>query len=153
MKMAVFAALAFYHATGCAQAQTFSADDLNNRTIHRRAVEAVNWGMLAVNFDLLYQAVAQAKGSWNEVVYWSRLPDWKNQTLTPDPDVIYVFPFFDTKEVGPMVMEIPPAGPDGAAIARPRRSIRQPATSVSDEMVLRPGLRCRADASPGREVA
>jgi hypothetical protein len=53
MKMAVFAALAFYHAIGCAQAQTFSADDLNNRTIHRRAVEAVIWGMPAVNFDLV----------------------------------------------------------------------------------------------------
>jgi hypothetical protein len=42
-------------------------------------------------------------------VYWSRLPDWKNQTLTPNPDVIYVKPFFNTKGVGPMVLEIPPA--------------------------------------------
>ena len=114
MKRAFFAALAFYYVIGCAQAQTFAADDLGNRTIHRRAVEAVIWGMPAVNFDLLYQAMVQAKGSWNQVVYWSRLPDWKNQTLTPNPDVIYLMPFFDTKDVGPMVMEIPPAGPDGS---------------------------------------
>ena len=37
------------------------------------------------------------------------MPDWKNQTLTPNPDVIYLKPFFDTKAVGPMVLEIPPA--------------------------------------------
>ncbi len=97
-----------------ANAQESSTDDLARRTIYRRAVEAVIWGMPAVNFDLLYQAMAKAKGSWNQVVYWSRLPDWKNQTLTPNPDVIYVFPFFDTKQAGPMVMEIPPAGPDGS---------------------------------------
>jgi hypothetical protein len=114
MRKAVFAALAFHFAIGGAQAQTFTAEDLNHRTIHRRAVEAVIWGMPAVNFDLLYQAMAHAKGSWNQVVYWSRLPDWKNQTLTPNPDVIYVFPFFDTKDMGPMVMEIPAAGPDGS---------------------------------------
>jgi hypothetical protein len=70
--------------------------------------------MPAVNFDLLYEAMAQAGGSWNQVVYWSRLPDWKNQTLTPNPDVIYLMPFFDTKDVGPMVMEIPQAGPEGS---------------------------------------
>jgi hypothetical protein len=74
----------------------------------------VIWGMPAVNFDLLYEAMAQAGGSWNQVVYWSRLPDWKNQTLTPNPDVIYLMPFFDTKDVGPMVMEIPQAGPEGS---------------------------------------
>src|SRR6476659_4426860 len=50
-----------------------------------------------------------AKGKPNQIVYWSRLPDWKNQTLTPNPDVIYVMPFFNTKDVGPMVLEIPPA--------------------------------------------
>ena len=53
MKRAFFAALAFYYVIGCAQAQTFTADALSNRTIQRRAVEAVIWGMPAVNFDLM----------------------------------------------------------------------------------------------------
>jgi hypothetical protein len=77
-------------------------------------VEAVIWGMPAVNYDLMLQAAISAKSKTNQVVYWSRLPDWKNQTLTPNPDVIYLMPLFDTKEVGPMVMEIPPAGSDGS---------------------------------------
>src|SRR5262249_49359842 len=89
----------------------FTAADLGQRTLHRRAVEAVIWGMPAVNFDLMYQAmVREAKGDFNQIVYWSRLPDWKNQTLTPNPDSIYVMPFFNTRDAGPMVLEIPPAG-------------------------------------------
>jgi hypothetical protein len=91
-------------------AQDHSAQDLTSRMIERRAVEAVIWGLPAVNFDLMLQAmINSAKGKPNQVVYWSRLPDWKNQTLTPNPDVIYVMPFFNTKDAGPMVLEIPAA--------------------------------------------
>src|SRR6185436_20419545 len=39
----------------------------------------------------------------------SRLADWKNQTLTPNPDVVYAMPFISTKDLGPVVLEIPPA--------------------------------------------
>ena len=89
---------------------TLSPADLADRAIQRRAVEAVIWGMPAVNYDLMLQAlIGSAKGKTNQIVYWSRLPDWKNQTLTPNPDSIYIMPFFDTKDVGPMVLEIPPA--------------------------------------------
>jgi hypothetical protein len=69
--------------------------------------------MPAVNLDLMLQAGIAAGAKPNQIVYWSRLPDWKIQTLTPNPDVIYLKPFFNTKEVGPMVLEIPPAG-DGS---------------------------------------
>ena len=114
MKRAVLMVLTFICLAGPARSQNFSTEDLTRRTIERRAVEAVIWGMPAVNYDLMLQAAISAKGKTNQVVYWSRLPDWKNQTLTPNPDVIYLMPLFDTKEVGPMVMEIPPAGPDGS---------------------------------------
>jgi hypothetical protein len=84
--------------------------ELDERMLHRRAIEAVIWGMPAVNYDLMYQAaVREAKGDFNQVIYWSRLPDWKIQTLTPNPDSIYLMPFINTKVVGPMVLEIPPA--------------------------------------------
>ena len=66
--------------------------------------------MPAVNYHLMYQEmVNKVKGGFNQVLYWSRLLDWKNQTLTPNPDVIYLMPFFNTKDVGPVVLEIPPA--------------------------------------------
>ena len=90
-------------------APRLSPSELTQRMIHRRAVAAVIWGMPAVNYDLMFQAmVRETKGGPNRIVYWSRLPDWKNQTLTPNPDAIYVMPFFDTGE-GPMVLDIPPA--------------------------------------------
>ena len=40
-----------------AQVQSFSAEDLTHRTVERRAVEAVDWGMPAVNFDLMFRAM------------------------------------------------------------------------------------------------
>jgi hypothetical protein len=97
--------------------QDLSSDGLTQRTIERRAVEAVIWGMPAVNFDLMYQAMvrdAKAGPGSNKIVYWSKLFDWKNQTLTPNPDAIYFMPFINTKEAGPMVLEVPPA--DGGSI-------------------------------------
>lgn len=47
----------------------------------------------------------------NQVVYWSRPVNWKNQTLTPNPDTIYLIPFYDTSK-GPVVVKIPPADAD-----------------------------------------
>jgi len=97
-------------------AQKFSAEELNRRTIERRAVEAAIWSMPAVNYDVMYQAmVRDAKGAQNQIVYWSRLFNWKNQTLTPNPDAIYFMPFFDTKD-GPMVLEVPPSGKEGVIV-------------------------------------
>ena len=89
--------------------QDLSARELNQRVVERRAIEAIIWGMPAVNFELMYQAmVRETKGTFNQIVYWSRLPDWKSQTLTPNPDTIYLMPFFDTKD-GPIIIEVPPA--------------------------------------------
>jgi hypothetical protein len=69
-------------------------EQLPRNALHRRAIEAVIWGMPAVNTDLMYQAMArEVKGRWNQIVYWSRLLDWKNQTLTPNPDAIYFSSF------------------------------------------------------------
>ena len=44
--------------------------ELERRMLHRRAVEAVVWGMPAVNYDAMYQAlVRDAGGGFNQVVY------------------------------------------------------------------------------------
>ena len=97
--------------------QQSPSKDVAQRTTESRAVEAVIWGTPAVNFDRMYQAMvhdAKAGEGSNKVVYWSRLFNWKNQTLTPNPDSIYFMPFFNTKDVGPVVLEVPPA--DGGSI-------------------------------------
>ena len=109
MNRIVLAAFAALCTATSAQAQNLSADDLTRRMVERRAVEAVIWGVPAVNYDLMYQQMLGLGGKPNQIVYWSGLLDWRNQTLTPNPDVIYLMAFFDTKD-GPMVIEIPPAG-------------------------------------------
>ena len=86
-----------------------SARDLVDRTIARRAIEAINWGIPAVNTDRMVLAMKAAGGDWNQIAFMPKLQNWKNQTLTPNADLIYLLAFIDTKEAGPMVLEIPPA--------------------------------------------
>ena len=87
---------------------------ITERTIERRAIEAVNWGIPVVSFDRMVQATLGANGAFNQIVFWSGFSDWKNQTLTPNPDTIYFKPFIDMRDVGPVVLEIPPAGDAGS---------------------------------------
>ena len=76
-------------------------EGIAERVVRGRALDAVVWGMPVVNFELMYQAmVRETWGEFNQIVYWSGLPDWKNQTLTPNPDSIYLIAFIDTTDVG-----------------------------------------------------
>jgi hypothetical protein len=94
---------------GAVMASAVEREEIADRVVRGRAFEAVVWGMPVVSFELMYQATRQAGGGFNQVVYWPGLPDWKNQTLTPNPDAIYLMPFTDTTDAGPVVLEIPPA--------------------------------------------
>jgi hypothetical protein len=96
------------------QAQPQNPSDLARRSIERRAAEAVIWGMPAVNFDLMrQQMLTKTTGKVGEVIYWGRPLDWRNQTLTPNPDSLYFLTFFDTKG-GPVVLDLPPADANGS---------------------------------------
>src|SRR5688572_15304259 len=93
------------HATGSthARASALTPEQLSDRAIHRRAVEAVIWGMPIVNYDLMVQEMlTKTSGKVNEVIYWGKPLDWHNQTLTPNPDTLYVMTFLNTKDVGPI---------------------------------------------------
>jgi hypothetical protein len=116
MKMLFVATVAFAAiASQTSFAQTWTPEQLTQRTIERRAIEAMNWGMSAVNTDLMLQEMLnKTSGKVNQIVFWSRPLDWRNQTLTPNPDAIYLMMFFNTKDAGPVVLEIPPAGSDGS---------------------------------------
>ena len=88
---------------------------VNRPNVRRRATEATIWGMPAVNYDLMrQQMLTKTPGKENQVIYWGKPLDWHNQTLTPNPDTLYFMAFFNTKDVGPVVLEIPPAGEAGS---------------------------------------
>ncbi|WP_201313105.1 DUF1254 domain-containing protein [Dyella sp. EPa41] len=98
---------------GMAQAATPS--QANETLLQSRAAQATIWGMPAVNYDLMrQQMLTKTAGKENQVIYWGRPLDWHNQTLTPNPDTIYFMTFLNTKEAGPMVVEIPPADASGS---------------------------------------
>ncbi len=98
-----------------APAQAQSLDELLDRQARSRAVEAMIWGMPAVNTDLMLQAALETTTAKpNDIVFWSRPVNWKNQTLTPNPDSIYFMSFWNVKD-GPVVIDIPPA--EGGSIA------------------------------------
>jgi hypothetical protein len=91
-------------------AQRRTPEELAQRAVERRAVEAVIWGMPAVNYDLMRQTMLKVtEAKENDVLYWSRPADGKNQTLTPNPDSIYFMVFWNTKATGPLVIDVPPA--------------------------------------------
>src|ERR1700722_17443003 len=80
VKTAVVVALAMSCLTGVAIAQQPLPTD---RLSQNRAVEAVIWGMPAVNYDLMLQEMlTKTPGKVNQVIYWGKPLDWHNQTLT-----------------------------------------------------------------------
>ena len=129
-----------------ARMKQYTPNELAQRTVARRAVEAVIWGMPAVNFDLMYQATGQRQGRVEPDRLLVASFDWKNQTLTPNPDTIYLMPFFNTQEVGPMVLEIrrPTAGRSQAVSTTPgRRRWRTSGLPVSTRARVESTSSCR----------
>lgn len=112
MRKELIVALVLSCLADVAIAQAASPDD---RLMRGRAAEAVIWGMPAVNYDLMFQeTLTKTPGKVNQVIYWGKPLDWKNQTLTPNPDTLYFMTFLNTKDVGPIVIEIPPADTNGS---------------------------------------
>jgi hypothetical protein len=107
---AVLAACIFLSSVATsAFAQNYSADDLAQRTIERRAVEAVNWGMPLVNTDAMRQAYFRDVGAkYNDICFFSKPADWRFQVTTPNASTNYVYFNFNLKD-GPVVLEIPAA--------------------------------------------
>ncbi len=93
-----------------AQAAQFTSQELASRTVYRRAVDAVIWGVPVVNLDMMRQAYFRdAKASYNDIVWWPKGGAWQNQSLDVDTSVRYLYIFCNTKDDGPVVMEVPPA--------------------------------------------
>jgi hypothetical protein len=94
-----------------ASAQDFSPEALRLRLVERRAVDAVIWGLPLVGEDAVKQAAFRdGKANYNDIVWW-RKGSWKNQSPTPNVNTRYMYFFINTKQDGPVVVELPPAVP------------------------------------------
>jgi hypothetical protein len=89
---------------------TFTSKELASRTVYRRAVDAVIWGAPAVTLDMMRQAYFRdAKASYNDIVWWPKGAGWQNQSLDVDTSVHYLYIFSNTKNDGPIVLDLPAA--------------------------------------------
>jgi hypothetical protein len=90
---------------------TYSSEELTQRAVARRAVDAAIWAMPIVNFDAMRQAFFRdAKAAYGDIMFWSKPGSWKLQCLTPNASVRYVFSFTNTSQAGPVVVELPATG-------------------------------------------
>jgi hypothetical protein len=93
-----------------ANAQTFSSKELQSRLVARRAVDAVIWGVPIVSLDMMRQAYFRdGKANYNDLIWWPNGATWKNQSLATNSLVRYIYNFSNTKNDGPVVIELPPA--------------------------------------------
>lgn len=90
-----------------AMAATYSSEQLAERALHRRSVEAANWGMPLVNFFAMREALKRDAGvGFNDVAYHSRTQNWKLQFTTNNGSSPYVHIHWNLKD-GPVVLELP----------------------------------------------
>src|SRR5208337_1869452 len=98
------------HPAAAQTAKAFTPQELASRTVYRRAVDAIIWGVPAVNLDMMRQAYFRdGKASYNDIVWWPKGGTWKNQSLDVDTSVRYLYIFSNTQNDGPMVLDLPPA--------------------------------------------
>jgi hypothetical protein len=85
-----------------------SGDELRQRTIERRAVEAAIWGMPAVSMAGIRKSLAGIGADYNQVVYFSQPLEARHEFLTANNQTPYVLAVLDLHR-GPMVLDVPAA--------------------------------------------
>ena len=90
------------------QQTAMAEQDIGERMLHHRAVDAVVWAMPLMNFKFFRDALIDAGVGPNDVGYFSTIQDWRMQTATPNNTTPYILAHWTIKD-GPIVVEIPPS--------------------------------------------
>jgi len=110
LAVALVGALALGAGCTTCKNKSLTSAELNRRTVERRAVDAVIWGVPLVGEDAVKQAYFRdGKANYNDIVWWPKGGGWMNQSPTPNVNTRYMYFFCNTKQDGPVVVEIPPA--------------------------------------------
>ena len=92
----------------------FSPTELAERTLHRRAIEAVIWGMPAVNAELMFQSDVATPKPTSTRSSIGRGPSLQRiRRSRPIPIRFTSIPLYNTKD-GPIVLEVPAASENGS---------------------------------------
>jgi hypothetical protein len=72
--------------------KSMSPQELAERTVQRRAVEAAVWGMPLVSVDAMREAYFRDAGAkYNDIIYFGKPADWRFQFTTPNASTHYVY--------------------------------------------------------------
>ncbi len=83
------------------------AEPAEGSALAERAVEVARWGMPIVRVDAMRDAFFRDAGArYNDIVFWSKPSDWRNQLAMPRASTYYVYFNFNTRD-GPVVLELP----------------------------------------------
>lgn len=89
-----------------------SATDLDYQVKYQRAFEAVLWSLPAVAIYGFRNAGTGLGVKDNDIIAYSGSASPKLEAITPNSSTAYISAYSDLRQ-GPVVLEIPPAGPDG----------------------------------------
>src|SRR5215510_1612929 len=78
-------------------ATSFTPGQLKTNAQYRRAVEAGIWGMPIVATHAIRQGYLDLGAKYNDIVYLSKVADWKFQTTTPNASTHYIYSAYSTK--------------------------------------------------------
>ena len=95
----------------CSISVSGEEQNLHERMLRSRAVDAVVWAMPIMNFKFYRDALIEAGVGPNDVGYFSKVQDWRFQTATPNNTTPYIMTHWTVKD-GPIVIEIPAATED-----------------------------------------
>jgi len=103
--------------------------NIDERMIHRRAVEVVVWSQPLMNYKAMRDAFFANGAKYNDVTYYSKLQNWKWQIATPNSTTPYAFTFWNLKD-GPVVVEIPASTADVGIFGTLMESWQRPLEDV-----------------------
>lgn len=133
MRIGLFSPVALFCAAISAQAQTVdtrigklelgvgyptkaTAERLYDEMDFQRATQAFIWALPAVGFQALYRAQLDSFGAKDgDVTLFQDLKD-KEGMLTPNITTLYAFSFWNMKERGPLVVEVPSGATAGGIL-------------------------------------
>jgi hypothetical protein len=85
--------------------------NIDERMIHRRAIEVIAWSQPLMGFKAIRDAFFSTGANYNDVTYYSQLQNWKWQVPTPNSTTPYITTFWNLKD-GPVIVEIPASTAD-----------------------------------------
>jgi hypothetical protein len=102
--------------------------------LERRAVDAAIWAMPIVSLDAMRQAYFRdGKAKYGDIIWWPKGNAWKNQSLTPNTSLRYLYVFLNTKDDGPVVLDLPPAANGSSLLGTIADAWQVPLTDIGFE--------------------